>query len=282
MIRHLIDSHLHVWVRARNPQTWIDPVTMSAIDRDFGPDMAARELRATDVDGCVIVQCVNTSSETLDMLGAADSVGAVLGVVGWVDLQADVPAQLDALRAAPGGQHLVGIRHVTTLEADDEWLSRADVLRGLKSVASAGLPFDVVVEPWQLPLVKRLAQSIESATFVLDHVGNPPISSANLVRWSADIEALASCENVHAKVSGLITKDDWGRWTVDRLRPAVDHALETFGPRRLMFGSDWPLAELAGGYRRWKNAYLRLTDGLTSSEKASIDAETARRVYGLG
>ena len=281
MTRHLIDSHLHIWERARNPQNWIAPATMSAIDRDFTSEAAAAELDAVGVDGCVVVQCVNVFSETLDLLAAADSVGAIRGVVGWVDLQADVPAQLDALRAAPGGQHLVGVRHVTFTEADESWLSRADVVQGLTSLASAGLPFDVVVDPWQLPLVKTLAQSMESATFVLDHLGNPPIASSNLAQWSADLAALATCENVRAKVSGLITKDEWDHWTVDRLRPVVDHALETFGPSRLMFGSDWPLVELAGGYGPWKNAYLELTDGLTPLEKAAMDADSARGAYGL-
>lgn len=280
--RHLLDSHLHVWERARNSQDWIDPVTMSAIDRDFGPETAAHELRANGVDGCVIVQCVNTFSETLDLLDAARSVPMILGVVGWVDLQADVSAQLETLRAAPGGEYLVGVRHVVTLEADREWLGRLDVVRGLKSLANAGLPFDVVVEPWQLPLVKTLASSIESATFVLDHLGNPPIASSSLARWLADLAALATCENVVAKVSGLITKDDWRHWTAERLRPVVDHALETFGPSRLIFGSDWPLVELAGGYRPWKTAYTQLTDGLTPAEKALIDVESASGVYGLG
>ena len=282
MRRHLIDSHLHIWERARNPQNWIDPATMSAIDRDFGPETASDELRANGVDGCVIVQCVNRFTETIDLLDAARSVPMILGVVGWVDLQADVLSQLDALRAAPGGEHLVGVRHVATMEADAEWLGRADVVRGLTSLAKAGLPFDVVVEPWQLPLVKTLAHSIESATFVLDHLGNPPIASSSLSRWSADLAALATCENVVAKVSGLITKDDWRHWTGERLRPVVDHALDTFGPSRLMFGSDWPLAELAGGYRRWKTAYMQLTDELTPAENASIDAESASSVYGLG
>ena len=281
MTRHLIDSHLHTWERARNPQTWIDSVTMATIDRDFGPKTAADELRTNGIDGCVVVQCVNTFSETLDLLAAAHSVPTILGVVGWVDVLADVPAQLDVLRAARGGNYLVGIRHVTPMEADDEWLSRADVRRGLTHLASAGFPFDVVVEPWQLPMVTTLAHSMESATFVLDHLGNPPIASSSLARWSADLAAVATCENVLAKVSGLITKDHWDRWTVDRLRPVIDHALETFGSRRLMFGSDWPLAELAGGYRPWKNAYLQLTDGLTLDEKASIDAESATAMYRL-
>ncbi len=281
MTRPLIDSHLHVWERARNPQPWIDPTTMSVIDHDFAPEKAVTELRTNRVDGCVVVQCVNAPGETLDLLAAAASISPILGVVGWIDLRADVPAQLEALRAAPGGARLVGIRHVTTMESDGEWLSRPDVVRGLTSLASAKVPFDVVVDPWRLSLVTTLARSIESATFVLDHLGNPPIASENLTQWSADLAALAACENVVAKVSGLITKDDWQRWTVERLRPVVDHALETFGPSRLMFGSDWPLAELAGGYRPWKDAYLQLTESLTTVEKAAIDTENASRVYGL-
>jgi L-fuconolactonase len=279
--RHLVDSHLHVWERARNPQSWIDLATMSAIDRDFAPEAAVSQMNANEVDGCVIVQCINTFSETLDLLAAADSVGAILGVVGWVDLQADVPAQLDSLRGAPGGQHLVGVRHVTTLESDKEWLSRPEVARGLAALVRAGLPFDVLVEPWQLPLVKTLAESMESATFVLDHLGNPPLASRSLVRWSADIAALAKCHNVVAKVSGLVTKDDWEHWTVDGLRSVVELAVDAFGPSRLMFGSDWPLAELAGGYRQWKDAYLELTDQLAPAEQTSIDGENARRVYGV-
>ncbi len=279
--RPLIDSHLHVWERARNPQPWIDPATMSGIDDDFAPEKAVTELRTNMVTGCVVVQCVNGPGETIDLLAAAASISPILGVVGWLDLQADVPAQLDALRAAPGGAHLVGIRHVTTMESDVEWLSRPDVIRGLTSLASAGVPFDIVVDPWQLSLVTSLAHSIESATLVLDHLGNPPIASENLTQWWADLAALAACDNVVAKVSGLITKDDWQHWTAERLRPVVDHALETFGPSRLMFGSDWPLADLAGGYRPWKYAYLQLTEGLTNVEKASIDTESARRVYGL-
>jgi L-fuconolactonase len=254
---------------------------MSAIDRDFAPATAARELGANGVDGCVVVQCVNEKGETLDLLDDARSTPMIVGVVGWVDLQADVPPQLDALRAAPGGERLVGVRHVTTMESDGEWLSRTEVARGISCLASAGVPFDVVVDPWQLPLVTKLAHSIESATFVLDHLGNPPVVSENLTQWSADLAALAACENVHAKVSGLITKDDWRHWTVDRLRPVVDHALDTFGPSRLMFGSDWPLAELAGGYRPWKNAYLELTDQLGPGDQASIDRENARRVYAI-
>ena len=254
---------------------------MSAIDRDFLPQTAARELGANGVDGCVVVQCVNAFSETLDLLAAASSVGPILGVVGWVDLTADVPEQLDALRAAPGGEHLVGVRHVTFMEADEEWITRADVIRGLKSLASAGLPFDVVVDPWQLPKVTTLAQSLESATFVLDHLGNPPLASRSLEQWSVDIAALAECSNVVAKISGLVTKDDWDHWTVEGLRPVIDQAVDAFGPSRLMFGSDWPLVELAGGYRTWKNAYVELTDQLSPAERASIDELNARRVYGI-
>jgi L-fuconolactonase len=281
MSRQLVDSHLHVWERARNPQPWIDCATMAAIDRDFPPQQAVDEIRSAGVDGCVVVQCVNEFSETLDLLEAGNSFPSIVGVVGWLDLAADIPAQLDSLRQAPGGGGLVGIRHVTMMETDEEWLTRPSVRRGIQILAQAGLPFDVVVRPWQLAQVKELAESLDSATFVLDHLGKPPLTSTSLAQWAVDFGALATCPNVVAKVSGLVTEDDWERWTPERLRPVVDHALQTFGPARLMFGSDWPLAELAGGYARWKAAYLQLTDELAAADQAAIDRGTARRIYGL-
>ena len=281
MTRRVIDSHLHVWERDRNPQTWIDSVSMSVIDRDFTPQDAVAQLRESAVDGCVVVQCVNTFSETLDLLSGAEPFAPILGIVGWVDLEADVTSQLDILRAAPGGSKLVGIRHVTTMEADESWLARPKVASGLKALATADVPFDVIVRPWQLPLVANLARTLNTSRFVLDHMGKPALTSSSLAQWSAELKILAAHENVDTKVSGLITEDDWSARGLDRLRPVVDHALEVFGPSRLMFGSDWPLAELAGGYQRWKDAYEELTAGLSAAEQAAIDSGNARRVYGL-
>lgn len=280
MSRRILDAHLHTWDRTRHAQPWIDPQAMRAIDRDFPTAAAVAQLAAVGVAGCVAVQCVNQSAETVDLLADASGQPAVRGVVGWADLTGDVPAQLARLRAGTGGEHLVGVRHVTFGE-DERWLARGDVGRGLDALAAAGLTYDVLVGAHQLPLVAELARVHPATTLVLDHLGKVPVRGPGLTDWARDLAALAACPNVVVKVSGLVTEADWTGWSADGLWPVVAHALDAFGADRLLFGSDWPLVELAGGYQRWLEAYLQLTDGLTAAEQAAIDAGTALRTYGL-
>ena len=157
-MRHIVDSHLHVWERAIHPQPWIDRRTMSAIDRDYPLATASDTLVGHGVEGCVVIQCVNRLDETVDLLAAAGEVPAVRGVVGWVDLTADVPAQLAALRAGPGGHRLVGIRHVTFEEDDERWLARPDVGAGLAALGESGLTYDLLVRSDQLRLATDVAR----------------------------------------------------------------------------------------------------------------------------
>lgn len=283
MTRTLLDGHLHTWERARHPQPWIDPETMPEIDRDFTIADAAAALRNNGTDRAVVVQSLNTTQETLDLLAGAAASSAAAGVVGWVDLTADVPAQLAVLSAAPGGAGLVGIRHLAHLESDPTWLLRPDVSVGIDAVADAGLPMDVVVRAHQLPMAAQLADRHPRAHLVLDHLGKPPLQTggADLDRWAVDLGELARRRNVVAKVSGLTLEDDWKAWTPRGLARVVEVALATFGVDRLMFGSDWPLVELTGGYTRWRDAYLELTAGLSPGEQASLDSGTAHRVYGV-
>ncbi|MCB2175334.1 MAG: amidohydrolase family protein [Actinomycetales bacterium] len=280
-MRALVDAHLHTWDRSRHPQPWIDPTTMAAIDRDYPAPAAVAELAALGVSGCVAVQCVNEIGETVDLLADAGELPSVRGVVGWLDLTADVPAQVQTLRAGRGGDALVGVRHVTFVEPDERWLARADVGRGLAALADAGLTYDLLIAHHQLRLAAEVARRHPSTGFVLDHLGKVPMTSTDLVTWARDLAEVATCPNVAVKVSGVVTEDHWDSWTTERLRPVVEHALETFGPQRMLFGSDWPLVELAGGYRRWLDAYLELTDDLTESEREAIDGGNAIRVYGL-
>jgi L-fuconolactonase len=277
--RALFDSHLHSWERARNPQPWIDPVTMGEIDRDFTLVDAAAAIAGYGVDGAVVVQTVNSTQETLDLLTAAKA--PIHGVVGWVDLMGDVPGQLALLRSAEVGPPLVGVRHLAHLEADPAWLVRPDVSEGIRAVADVGLPVDVVVRAHQLPVVARLASEHPGARFVLDHLGKPPLlaGGAELDGWADGLTEVARRENVVAKVSGLTIEDHWDAWSVDRLARVVDVALTAFGPDRLMYGSDWPLVNLTGGYSAWRDAYLELTAGLSPDEQAALDQATARGVY---
>ncbi|GAB3105861.1 amidohydrolase family protein [Isoptericola nanjingensis] len=285
----VVDAHHHLWVRARHPQDWIDPTTMAAIDADF----TAADLPAAshDVDATVVVQSVSTWAETDDLLDVAASpegrAARIAGVVGWADLfDPALEDRLAALREGPGGDRLVGIRTMVQAEPDPGYLDRPDVHAGIAAVGAAGLPFDLVVRADQLASCGRLAAALPDTRFVLDHLAKPPLAAlpdvpAALDAWRADLAALAARPNVVAKLSGLVTEARWDSWTTADLRPAADHALEVFGPDRLLLGSDWPVCLLASGYGRWWAAADELLESLSDDERAAVRGGTAVATYGL-
>ncbi|PPF42344.1 amidohydrolase [Pseudoclavibacter sp. AY1F1] len=284
-LRIPIDTHVHLWDRSVVPQTWIDPDSMAAINREFsGLDLAA-QLREVGVTRAIVVQSDRVLIENDHLFGEASQAPELVGVVGWVDLRggADgVRLQLDALGGHEGASKLVGIRHPVHIDEDDRWLSRDDVADGLAELGARGLSFDLVVRPWQLGQAARLAERVSGTQFVLDHLGKPPLSTGQLDAWSAGLLRLAALPNVAAKISGLTIEDDWGDWSQEAVTRAIDPALELFGPKRLMFGSDWPLVRLTrGGYRAWIDAYRSATAPLSADEQRQIDVGTAERVYGL-
>lgn len=279
----IVDAHHHLWVRNRHPQEWIDPCTMSAIDADFEPSDLLAVARPAGITQTVVIQSIASMAETVDLLGLAVETELIGGVVGWVDLTApDVSDRLAALRTEPGGDRLVGIRHLVQAEQDPHFLDRADVRRGIAAVGAAGAVFDLVIRDHQMLAAMRLAEALPDVPFVLDHLGKPPLVRGDLDDWATTLSELASLPNVTAKLSGLATEADWTTWTVSDLRPAVTHALEVFGPARLMFGSDWPVSLLATSYDRWVESLSDLVGGCTTQEQAMIWGGTARQVYGLG
>lgn len=276
-----IDAHHHLWDLAVRDQSWIGP-EMAAIRRNFTLDDLEPHTRAAGVTATVLVQTGPYEAETEEFLGLAKGSDLVAGVVGWVDLTApDVADRLTALRAAPGGEHLVGIRHQVQGEPDPRWLTRPDVLRGLRAVADAGLAYDLLTLPHQLPAATEAVAALPQLTFVLDHLSKPPIASGNLTAWADAIRPLAARPNVYGKLSGLVTEADWTAWTVDDLRPFTDTALDAFGPRRVMFGSDWPVCGLAATYEQVTGAAEHLTAGLSPGERDAVFRDAALRAYGL-
>jgi len=229
---------------------------VAPLRRRFGPADLEPLLREHGVHGTVVVQARQSLDETRELLEVARTTPFVLGVVGWVDLAGDVPAQLDGLEGP-----LVGVRHQVEDEPDDEWLLRADVQRGVAAVGEAGLVYDLLVRTRELPAALATARRNPGTTFVLDHAAKRPREDA---AWAARGEELAALPNVVCKLSGLIT--EWA--------PAdtAARALEWFGPERCMFGSDWPVCLLAGGY----------ADALAvAGDDADVLAGTAVRTYGL-
>jgi L-fuconolactonase len=278
-----IDAHHHLWDLSARPQDWLDGPELEPIRRDFGPAELRAVTGAAGVDATVLVQVLPDVEETVEFLALAGESDLVAGVVGWVDLTApDVTGQLDALRSGPGGDRLVGVRHLVQAEPDPDWLTRPDVLAGLRAVRDAGLVYDLLTLPHQLPAAVRVAREVPDLVFVLDHLSKPDIAGGTFEPWATRLSELAASPNVAAKVSGLVTEADRRRWTVADLRPYVDLALEVFGPDRLMVGSDWPVSLLAATYDQVVDAAEQLTADLTTAEHDQVFGGTATRVYRLG
>lgn len=274
----IVDAHHHLWDPTRRTYDWLaglDPINRPYTEAD---------LRAvTSASATILVQTVPTVEETAEFLAVASESQLVAGVVGWVDLTApDVADAIAALRAGPGGHALVGIRHQAQDEPDPKWLVRPDVVRGIAAVASAGLTYDVLVQPTQHDAVVALADSVPGARLVLDHCGKPAIAAGGYEPWAAFVSELAARPNVFCKLSGLVTEADWTQWTVDDLRPYAAHVLASFGPDRVMFGSDWPVCELAATYGQVHQTALALTASLSTSDREDVFAGTATRAYPIG
>ncbi len=255
---------------------------MSAIDRDFA---------VADLDGvlaehggrrAVLVQANNTLAETRFLLDAAAASTNDHVVVGWVDVAADVPAQLADFEQHSAAERLVGVRHLAHVDPDPQWLARRDVVTGLKALARAGMSFDLVVRAHQLPHAAILAEQVPELRLVLDHLGNPPAEGSARQQWGADLQRLAQYPNVAAKVSGLEPASGASERALTAVDATVDIALETFGPTRLMFGSDWPLVRLSdGGYAGWLERVRRATAALSANERGHIFSGTAQTFYGI-
>ncbi|WP_328350722.1 amidohydrolase family protein [Streptomyces sp. NBC_00457] len=274
-----VDAHHHVWDLSVRDQDWITGDELRPIRRNFGVADLEPEARATGVDRTVLVQTVTVPDETPEFLALAAAHDLIGAVVGWTDLtRPDVADELARLRELPGGDHLKGIRHQVQGEPDPEWLLRPDVRRGLAAVADAGLVYDLVVLPHQLPACAKAAADHPDLTFVLDHLGKPPIASGRQEPWASAVRTLAARPNTVCKLSGMVTEADPRSWTVDDLRPYADTVLDAFGPDRLMFGSDWPVCTLAATYGEVLSAAKELTD---PSDRSRIFEATATRVYDL-
>ncbi|MDH6605770.1 L-fuconolactonase [Streptomyces sp. SAI-208] len=274
---NVVDAHHHVWDLSVRDQDWI--AADSPLRRTFTMADLAPQAAAAGVGRTVLVQTVTVPEETPEFLALAAEHELIAGVVGWTDLtRPDVADELARLRELPGGTYLKGIRHQVQSEPDPEWLLRPDVRRGLAAVADAGLVHDLVVLPHQLPACAKAADTLPDLTFVLDHLGKPPIASGSLEPWASAVRGLAALPNTVCKLSGMVTEADPAAWTVDDLRPYADTVLDAFGPDRLLFGSDWPVCTLAATYGEVLEAAAQLTG---ADDRAQIFEGTAVRVYGL-
>jgi L-fuconolactonase len=273
-----IDAHQHFWDVESGRYAWPTPAD-GAIYRTYSPPDLETELGHAGIDASVLVQTVATLDDTDSMLATADRHPFVGAVVGWVPL-ADARAAEAALDARPHPR-LRGIRHLIHHEPDPDWLVRADVADGLDVLARRGLTFDVVaVFPDHLRLVPAVADRHPDLTLVLDHLAKPPFRSDGWSTWHDQLRRAAARPNVAAKLSGLDTAAGPG-WTPEEIRPAVEAAIDAFGPDRLMFGSDWPVCRLVSTYGEVVEVIDGLVSNLAAIERDAIMGETAGRIYGI-
>lgn len=277
----IVDAHHHLWSLADGLRWapdhgygWLDDPPLAPIRRDHTVAQLREQLSAAGVDRTVLVEAgVCRYEETWAFQRLAEATPEIAGVVGYLDLRD--AAQVAQLRISPT---LVGVRDQVQAYGPD-FLREPGVLAALREVAAAGLAVDLVIRPDQLPAAVSAAQAVPQARFVLDHLGKPAIAAGRPAPWRAALAELARCPNAYAKLSGLVTEADWGEWTVGQLRPYVAAALELFGPDRLLWGSDWPVVELAGGYQRW---FATARELVPAADHAAVFGGTAVEVYRLG
>lgn len=270
-----IDSHQHFWRLARGDYGWLTPA-LKPIHRDFEPADLAPHLAEHGIAATILVQAAPTEAETRFLLETAAATPFVAGVVGWADFEApDAPARIAALAADP---LLLGLRPMVQDIADPNWLARPDLAPAFAALKAHGLVFDALVKPAQIPALLTLLERETELPVVIDHGAKPDLTGADLSAWRAGIAALAARPNTVCKLSGLVTEAPPG-WREATLAPAVAQLLACFGPQRLLWGSDWPVATLRASYDQWLATAERLTATLSEAERAAIFGGNAARIY---
>jgi len=271
----MIDAHQHFWRLDRGDYGWLSP-DLAPIHRDFGPDDLAPILARHGIARTILVQAAPTLAETRYLLAIAQAARFVAGVVGWVDFEArDAPDVVARLAANP---RLVGLRPMVQDIADDDWLARPSLAPVFEAMVPHGLVFDALVLPRHLPRLARVLERHPALAVVVDHGAKPRIRNGEIDGWRADLALVAAHPQAYCKLSGLVTEAPPNAGP-DVLAPYVDTLLELFGAERLLWGSDWPVVELAGGYDRWRRTSLAALAGLAAAERAAVLGGTAERLY---
>ena len=273
-----IDSHQHFWKYEESMSDWIT-ADMAVLRRDFMPADLEPILKESGIDGCVAVQVNQSQEENLFQLTSALSHDFIKGVVGWVNLQAtDIAEQLEEL-----SKHvkLKGFRHILQGEQDRSLMLKPKFLNGIKALAKHGFTYDILIYPDQLMYVPDFLSQFPDQRFVIDHIAKPEIKTRNIDDWAEGIKALQKYDNLFCKVSGMVTEADWSGWKPEDFDPYLDIVFETFGARRVMFGSDWPVCLPAGEYKDVVSLAGNYIEKLTTNEQSLFWGGNAMEFYNL-
>ena len=277
-----IDSHHHLWDLSIRDQEWITGEEMKPIRKNFVVSDLKDAIASSRIDRTVLVQTVTDYSETPELLEIAQSEQLVGAVVGWLQIDAqDAIAHLHQYLDLPGAEYLKGIRDIAQDHPDPNYLAKPKTIANVKKLGELGITFDLLTKTPELAAAIKLVRACPDVQFVMDHISKPYIAKRELEPWRTLMSELAALPNVLCKVSGLVTEANWKTWDVIDFKPYVDHVIEIFTPQRLMFGSDWPVANLGGTYFQIVELAKALTSGLSPSEAEFFWHKTAATAYGL-
>ena len=274
----MIDAHQHFWKYNAKKHAWIDE-DMANIRRDFLPSDLRPIYAENGVTGCIAVQADQTLKENDFLVGLSEKHDFIKGIIGWVDLRSkDVANDLDFY-----AQYSIikGYRHVVQAEPDPLFLLRKNFLNGIRELQKRSLVYEILVFPHQLPSVLEFVKLFPDITFVLDHMAKPYIKDGYMYSWSLLMKELGSFKNVNCKISGLITEADYKAWTEQEILPYMDLVLESFGPQRVLYGSDWPVCLVAGGYGNVLELAKSFANKLSENEQQDFFHNNAQRIYNL-
>jgi L-fuconolactonase len=275
----IIDAHQHFWDLARADYGWLTP-DAGVLYRNYLPHDLAGTLRDNGVSATVLVQAAATEAETHYLLQLAEAHAFVAGVVGWVDFESpDAPRRIASLAVAAGTK-LKGLRPMIQDMADCSWIKRATLDAAFEAMIAHDLVFDALVKPKHLSALRERLLRHPKLRAVLDHAGKPDIAHGDIDSWASDIQRLARDTSSSCKLSGLLTEAG-GRNSADDLAPFVAHIFSSFGPQRVIWGSDWPVLNRVSGYAQWLELSRSLVERFAAGHAADVLAHSARRLYRL-
>ncbi|MCR8556345.1 amidohydrolase family protein [Mucilaginibacter sp. BJC16-A38] len=273
-----IDSHQHFWKFDPVRDSWIDD-SMSAIRRDFYPEDLEPILKKHNIDGCIAVQADQSEAETEFLLNFAEQHDFIKGVVGWVNLMD--PHVRERIAHYSENKKLKGIRHVLQGEPDRAYMLNPQFMKGIAALKNYDLAYDILVFPDQLGYTNQFVKNISGVRYVIDHIAKPDIKNKNIDKWANSMRTIAQHENVWCKVSGMVTEADWQNWQEGDFEPYLNVVFEAFGANRVMFGSDWPVCDVAGGYDKMIGIVEKYTAKLSVDEQARFWGLNAIEFYKL-
>jgi L-fuconolactonase len=274
-----IDAHQHFWKYDPVTHSWINDA-MWVIRRDYSPADLLPLLQAAGMDGCVTVQVNQTEDENTALLELAQRFDFIRGVVGWVDLQnPGVEERLEWYRTFP---NMKGFRHILQSERDRALMLKPAFKRGIGALKKFGYTFDILIFPDQLGYTREFVAAFPDQPFIIDHIAKPYIKDRFITEeWKDAIRAVAAFPNVSCKISGMVTEADWKNWKPEHFRPYLDAVVDTFGPGRIVFGSDWPVCLVAAEYAQVVGIVEDYFAGFSADERGALFGGNAERFYGL-